>query len=178
MSVYFHADISNEKTWERDTPCLCTQNSEVFCAAMKRVTADLKASLRIAANPLCSICKGIGIERVKESDAPFLNLANENARLLFFALGLNKETVEEELWGDLTTAEARRAVMRGKARGSLKPYTRPPAENRRGGGSVLTVGCRWHDPGVSEHGMRTYIVRFEDFLEEAISRGATRIWWD
>lgn len=179
MSVNFHSDLTDEATTSKEAPCLCSQMAERWLDAMdgdfsEAVRADLKAN----ANPACPMCHGTGVEMEEESDAPHFNLANDNAGLLFEALGLGASP-----YGDLSVPEARRAVMRARSRSDLSPFTRetevlhgrPRADEN---GVVNLRPMRLHSAGVDEAKMASYIDRFSAFVEASASRGATTISWD
>lgn len=177
MSVTFTSNASVEVS-HKDAPCLCAQMAESFCETFEgRWSDEARADLANSANPNCPFCKGSGVEKVEHSEAPYLNLANDNARLVLEALGL-----DTELWGELSIAKARRAVMRGRSRSDLTPFTRedgvvygrPRADDD---GVVQLRPVRVRSMGVDEDRMASYIERFADFVERSASLGATTITW-
>ncbi len=178
MSVTFHSNIDG-KVSSKESPCLCAQMAELWVDAMDGIWNDaVRENLSHEANPSCPFCEGTGVEVETMSDAPSLNLANDNARLLLQALGLS-----DELWGSLSVAEARRAIMRARSRSDLSPFTRPnetvygrPQTNEDG--SIQLRPVRLQSMGVNENRMASYITRFANFVEASASRGATSISWD
>jgi hypothetical protein len=180
MSVNFHSNVTNPTTTEASSPCLCAQMAESFCGAMDGDLSDaVRADLRANANPTCPICHGTGVEVREESDAPTLNLASGNARLLLEALGL----AHPDLWGDLPVPEARRAIMLARSRSDLTPFTRElevtyGAPRTNEDGSVELRPLRSFGREVDVERMTSYIERFAAFVETSVSRGATIITWN
>jgi hypothetical protein len=178
MSVTFHSNVTTKTVTEKLTPCLCAQMAESFSPAMDGNFDDaVKADLAANANPACPFCHGSGVELMEESDAPSLNLANDNAMLLLQVLGL-----QPEFYGEMGLAQARRAVMRARSRSDLTPFTREdetvhgrPRTNEDG--SVELRPLRVHTQGVTMNRLESYIDRFAAFVEESASRGATEIHW-
>lgn len=179
MSVTFHSNVATETLTKEATPCLCSQMAELWSDAMHGTWNDaVREDLKREANPSCPFCKGTGIEMREESDAPTLNLSNEGTLLLFKALGLN-----HDLTGDLPIPEARRAIMRARSRSDLSPFTCGPevkysAPRTEEDGSVVLRPLRLYSPGVDTNRMASFITRFANFVEAAVTRGATTIHWD
>lgn len=109
-------------------------------------------------------------------DGPQLNWANDNAWRLLRALGLAAETT-----GEATMPEARRAVMRARARTDLSGFAR--AEERTYGqpcereGVVELRPVRSFGPALGEEDVRARIEQFARFVEAAEAAGATLIRW-
>ena len=179
MSINFHANITDANITNSDSPCLCAQMADMWVDAMDGHWSEaVKANLASEANPKCPFCKGTGIEAVRESDAPVLNLANGNAVLLLGALGLDSAPS-----GELSVPEARRAIIRARSRSDLTPFTREqetvygrPRANEDG--SVELRPVRLSSMGVDKERVASYIERFASLVEESADRGATTIFWD
>lgn len=169
MSVTFYSDCPTEFTLEEEH-CLCAQMVEGW---MHGATPE---ALRAEADPNCAQCKGTGVEVVRRTNGPFVNWNEGNARSLFGALGIPFEPI-----GEVTLPEARRAVIRARARTSLDAFTRP--EERVYGRPVERDGVvelrqlRVFGMGLSVEGIGERLERFEAFLREATERGATKISW-
>lgn len=177
MSITFNSDASGTVT-EKAEPCLCAQLCDAWGSFYHgEDTPEIRAELKASAHSACPSCKGTGVETVKESDAPTLNFCNDNALRILGALGL-----DVDYCGSATIAEARRAVMRGRARGDLSGHVRE-AEVHRGApytreDGVVELGqARFFSSGLDEDGIRSRIERFSAFVMEAEGRGATKIWW-
>jgi len=177
MSITFMSDCART-TFQKVEPCLCTQ----CCEAFSRMFSDgedneaIRAELKAEANPECFSCKGSGIEMFEESDAPELNLANDNMLRLLAVLGLSVEYC-----GEMTLPEARRAIMRGRAR-DVSGHVRNRVERHGaprdcGEGVVELRPLHFLDVGLDEDGIRERVERFSAFVLEAERRGATKIWW-
>lgn len=114
---------------------------------------------------------------VETSDAEGPNLCNANARLLLGALRL----ASEDLCGDCTVAEARRAVMRARS-GSLAAFTRESSSEygvpARSDDRVVPMrGLRTYQQGLDVDGLAERIEFFAAFVERAAQLGATTISW-
>jgi hypothetical protein len=136
-------------------------------------------ALREAADPKCPFCKGTGKESREESDAPFLNLANQNARALFTVLGIDPG---EDLLGECPLAEAKRALIRAKNSNpekwpTFKDQVTTGAPRKNEDGTVTLRPVHIYTFGLDEERMSGYISRFEQFLSEVEKRGATLIKW-
>lgn len=169
MSITFRSDAP-ETTKLVEEHCLCAQMVEGF---MGNATPE---ALRAAANPRCIHCGGTGVEKVPQSDGPSINFANANGIALLRALRLGMAYT-----GDITIAEARRAIIRARS-SSLAPFVRleqkligKPVE--RVPGVVEARPLRAFDPGLSEEGLSERIERFAAFVEAAAARGAANIHW-
>jgi hypothetical protein len=177
MSVTFSSDAPF-KAWLKPEPCLCAQMGWGFPAMMRgEDSAEVRANLQEECRPDCLHCKGTGIEVVEETDAPSLNLANDNAARLLAILGL---PCDED--GEVTIAESRRALMRARARQDLSLFTREGktvygAPRAQEDGSVELRPVRAQSFGLSAEGLRDRIERFGTFVEEAAARGARTIFW-
>ncbi len=177
MSYTFTADVSDAQTSTKEEPCLCAQGAECFGDAFQNSVEPHRAELAAEAWDKCLHCKGTGVESVENDDAPSLNLGNDNAVSLLGALGLTVDC-----WGEIALPEARRAVMRARARKSLSVYTRateivygaPRADEN---GAIELRPIRSHGFGLTEDGLRDRIERFASFVEASASRGATTITW-
>jgi hypothetical protein len=178
MSVTFTSNATEFKTVTDVSPCLCAQMAESFLAAMAGDFSDaVKAELRAEASLECPCCKGTGIERNELDDRPSVNWNNGNAQAILAALG-----VPFEYGGEMTIADARRAVMRARARTDLTPFTRPekvvygrPRVNEDG--SVELRPLRMFGGGLDTESVHRHIEQFARFVEESASRGATTITW-
>jgi hypothetical protein len=168
MSITFSSDATATESAKQEH-CLCAQMAEGF---MNGATPE---ALRAAADPQCHFCSGSGIETVMTSDLPELNLANGNGIALLRALRLGMDYA-----GEITIAEARRAIMRARS-GSLEPFVRleqkltgKPAERD---GVIVARPLRFFDPGLSTEGLGERIERFAALVEVSAARGATLIFW-
>jgi len=177
MSITFDSDIERDMETKTE-PCMCAQMAEHWSDFYEgRDTPAIRDNLKQEANPGCFHCKGSGIEKVEhEINAPTLNLSNMNAAVLFDILGINGEKHE------LTIPEARRAIIRSQARGSLEQFVRPerteygkPREISPG--VVDLKPLRLFERGLTKEQIQAYIVRFADFVSQVTRRGATRIFW-
>src|SRR5690348_10745458 len=107
MSITFDSDVSRNFLGKEE-PCLCAQMAEVWGDFFRgEDSPEIRKQLRQEADPKCAMCKGSGIEKVQHDDAPTINLANENAKILFAVLGLPFDWA-----GEIDIPTARRAVMR------------------------------------------------------------------
>lgn len=110
-------------------------------------------------------------------DRPSLNLANSNARALLQAMGLDSE----ELYGECSIADARRAIMRARNT-DVSDFTRAeeivhgkPREDAEGVIQLRPV--RMVSFGLDVHGLNDRIDRFADMVEEGARKGARGIFW-
>jgi len=178
MSITFYSNATEFRTYTDESPCLCVQNAESFIAAMSGdLSEPVRADLQANADPTCHICKGTGIEVNELDDRPEINWANDNARAILGALG-----VAFDECGDLSVADARRALMRARSRGDLSPFTRPeevvhgrPRANEDG--SVELRPVRSWGGALNAAGIRDRVEQFARFVEESATRGATTILW-
>jgi len=177
MSYTFTANITDAKTSTREEPCLCAQNAEGFGDAFRNSVEPHRAELAREAWADCGICKGTGVESVTDDDAPRLNLNEGNAVLLLKVLDL-----PVDCWGEITLAEARRAVMKARSRKNLSAFERDTkavygAPTTDENGVVELRPLRVHSFGITEAGLRDRIERFAELVELGASRGATKITW-
>jgi len=177
MSYTFTANVTDTQTSIKEEPCLCAQGAECFGDAFQNGVEPHRAELAADAWDKCPSCKGTGVEPVENDDAPSLNLNEGNAVLLLGALGLTVDC-----WGEITLAEARRALMRARARKSLSGYTRASetlyGAPRTGEDGVVELRpVRSHGGALTEDDLRDRIERFASLVELAATRGATNITW-
>ncbi len=177
MSYTFTADVSDAQTSTKEEPCLCAQGAECFSDAFQNGVEPHRAELAAEAWDKCLHCKGTGVESVENDDAPSLNLGNDNAVSLLGVLGLSTDC-----WGQVTLPEARRAVMRARARKSLSAFERSTetlhgAPRVNDDGTVELRPIRCHGFGLTEDGLRDRVERFAYFIEVAAARRATTITW-
>lgn len=176
MSITIESDAPRS-SFTKEEPCLCAQNSDYFSNFYQgedspQIREDLKAN----AYSQCPSCHGAGIESVETDDAPFLNFSNPNAVILFRVLDVDINK------GSLSLPEARRALIRANSRASLKEFVRPP-HTEYGSPREVSPGVidmrpiRWHDFGVPEKKIQSYLDDFRDFLAKVIEKGATKIFW-
>lgn len=111
MGYTFSANILDASIWHKDEPCLCAQNAECFSEALHEMQLNHRTELATVAWSKCPSCNGSGVETVSVSDAPCLNLANDNAGRLLSVLGLPAVYM-----GEVSIPGARRALMRARAR--------------------------------------------------------------
>lgn len=177
-------------------PCLCAQMAECWSDVFEgRVSfADAAAELGDEASPECPVCGGTGLEAFAE--CPGLNWNNANARAVLGAMGLvaasehvpfekipaesGPPPAEFDLAGEVSIAEARRAVMLGRNR-ALEPFARPTeyvyARPRASGGVVELRPVRAVVGGLDVAGIRIRIDEFAGFVAEAEQAGARTISW-
>lgn len=179
MSVTFQSNVTSFETSTKAEPCLCAQGADGFFAMMRGEDSDeIRASLKADATPACPFCQGTGVEVLEQTDAPMLNLANDNAKRLLAVLG-----VPFDYAGEMAVADARRALMRARARVDLTPFERE-AETVYGApradeyGVVELRPLRLSAPALTADDLRDRVERFAAFVEESAARGATEIRWD
>lgn len=126
---------------------------------------EIRAALGREAHAECFECGGAGVVTVSESDGPIIGWANDNARRVLDMLGLDGS--DPGVTGMLSLAEARRAVMRGRARNSrnVSQLTREATDGR-----IIS-------PELNETDLRERVEKFAQFVEQAAERGATTIYW-
>lgn len=182
MSITFSSNVTDSQTSIKESPCLCAQGAECFCESFE-VTEDggsidpFRAELAAEAWEKCHTCKGTGVESVMEDDRPFLNMAEMNAQAVLGVLGFTTEC-----WGAVSIPDARRAIMRARARKSLSSFERSEeivlGERRTVNGvTELQRPVRVHSFGLDSEGIQDRIERFATFVEESAGRGATEISW-
>jgi hypothetical protein len=169
MSITFYSDAPETTTLVKEH-CLCAQMAEGF---MGDATPE---ALRAAANPRCAQCGGSGVEEVPQTDGERLNFANANGIALLRALRLGMAYT-----GDITIAEARRAIIRARA-GSLEPFVR--LEEKligkpvvRADGAIEARPVRMHSAGLDVDGLKSRLDAFEAFVGASEARGAKMIHW-
>lgn len=170
MSITFRSDAPEATTLVKEH-CLCAQMVEGF---MGDATPE---ALRAAANPRCLHCGGSGVEEVPTTDGPSLNFANANGIAILRALRLGMAYS-----GDITIADARRAIIRARA-GKLEPFVRLEqkligAPIERSPGVIEARPVRSWDAGLSVEGVASRIDAFAAFVEASAERGAKNIRWD
>jgi hypothetical protein len=119
-----------------------------------------------------------------EFDHPlWLNLANDNARAFLGLLGVTVSD-ESDLFGEMSLAEVRRAVMVARATFNRKAagFTREEASiygkpRDNGDGTVEMRPLRVHTAGLSMDRLARYIDRLADLTEALAEKGATHISW-
>lgn len=158
MTVTFTPDLEGEVPVLE--PCLCTQQHDDFGQWME-FGPGAAGVMREAASQECYQCQGAGVEKGVRAAYPELNFANVNASALLRAMAL-PDTPE----GSMTLAQARRGVMRVRARRTLEPFTRE-----------RHVAGRFFDFGSSSDDIRERVERFANFAELVGSLGATQIFW-
>lgn len=177
MSITFNSDAPFEARLKNE-PCLCAQMGWGFLAMMRgEDSVEVRANLQEESRPDCPQCGGTGVEVVEETDAPSLNLANDNAARLLAAMDLPCDCD-----GEMTLAEARRGLMRARARQDLSQFVREEttvygAPRAQEDGSVELHPVRAQSFGLSVEGLRDRIERFGAFVEAAAARGAQTIFW-
>lgn len=177
MSYTFSSDAA-ATTSTKEEPCLCAQMAECFGEAFDYgITQAHRAELAAEAQDGCPMCKGTGVESVEESDLPELNLANLNASALLGSLAL-----VNDFGGQVSVADARRAVMRARARKSLSAFefsseTVHGAPRTNEDGSIELRPLRVQGFGLDSEGLKGRIEQFASFVEESASRGATVVFW-
>lgn len=107
----------------------------------------------------------------------FFNWSNGNARLVLSMLGFSGD----DLYGEATIVECRRAVMRARSRDAAQ-YTRPEeivygAPRANEDGTVELKPVRVHSGGLDTSGVRERMEAFAQFVEVAAKLGATHIHW-
>jgi hypothetical protein len=103
-------------------------------------------------------------------DCAHLNLASANARAFLLFLGIEPG---DDLSGETTLPEARRAVMRARATfdRTVGGFVRQGRDTRRPG------RCRVIQGGIDEGYLARRIDDFEAFLDAVAERGARSIYW-
>ena len=119
-----------------------------------------------------------------EFDHPlWLNLANGNALAFLGLLGVNVAD-ESDMYGELTLAEVRRAIMVARATFERKAagFTRDeesvygkPRDN--GDGTIEMRPLRVHSAGLDTDRLARYLDRLAALTEALAEKGATHITW-
>jgi hypothetical protein len=107
----------------------------------------------------------------------FFNWSNGNARLVLNLLGFSGD----DLYGEATIVECRRAVMRARSR-NAEQYTRPEeivydAPRVNEDGTVELRPVRVYSFGLDAPGVCERMEAFAAFVEVAAKLGATHIHW-
>lgn len=163
-----------------EAACLCAQDAPSWDMYLEGT--DL-LELREYAEETCVLCGGIGISPIEEGGID-LTLANVNAAAFLTLLDIDSEY----LVGELTIAEARRAIMGARAR-----FDRvAPVLVREGVELVTPRGTKVRADGVVEltgggsrgfvgslelETLRGYVQRFSVFVEAAARGGASSVSW-
>jgi hypothetical protein len=160
MSISFIADVSapREETVE---PCLCAQMAPTWGLLFRGESTDW-ASLAEHAAPGCAQCAGTGTEHCSRDGRPAVNFANENARTVAVAMGLDLA----DGYGSIELAVFRRALIR--ARNVSQPAVLRAPE----------AGPRFYRAGYTSENLSQALGRLEQLASEAQSLGATRIRWE
>lgn len=163
-----------------ESACLCAQDAPTWDMYLEGT--DL-LELREYAEETCVLCGGIGISPVEEGGIDF-TLGGLNARAFLVLLELDTEY----LIGEITVVEARRALMRARARFDIVA----PVLVREGVEIVAPRGTAIRADGVVEltgggsrgfvgslelEDLRGYVRRFSVFVEAAARGNATSISW-
>lgn len=171
MSVTYTALTADRKPLaraDRFMPCLCTQLSAAFREAMDVDAAggvpSFDLCLRLAGAGIhgCRNCHGKGVEVYEENLD--INLANENARVLFEIIGR-----DDWMYGEARIAELSLTVGMALTR-------------------WRTIGVEDESPVYETHGRVTApemtigtvaarAQRFADFLRDALEEGAAVLTW-
>ena len=178
MSITFDSDCKRT-SYAKQEPCLCAQMSQYFTEFFNgRDLPHIRRDLNANADPNCPRCHGSGIEGVPYDDAPTINLASDNATILFQLLGMDHRAVHE-----MTLPEARRALMRACSRSNLQDFTRPEQKIKHDPREIspgvfdITPKIRFIDPGVDTQRIKEYLERFAEFLHKVSNKGAKKIFW-
>jgi hypothetical protein len=160
MSISFIADVSvpREETVE---PCLCAQMAPSWGSLFRGESTDW-ASLAEHAAPGCAQCEGTGVESCSRDGRPAVNFANENARTVASAMGLDLGDGH----GSIELAVFRRALLR--ARNVSQPAVLRAPE----------AGPRFYRAGYTSESLSQALGRLEELASAAQSSGATRIRWE
>lgn len=158
MSITFTPDL--EGGIPTLDPCMCTQMHEDFVQWVDYGPGSA-AVMESAANEDCHQCQGTGLEQSIRAAYPELNMSNEHAWAVLQVMGLK---AQQE--GSMTLVQARRGLIRARARTSLEAFTAPK-----------TVVGRFFDAGVTEVAIAHRIEKLSKFVELVASLGATRIFW-
>ena len=103
-------------------------------------------------------------------DPAYLNMASGNARAFLLFLGLQPG---DDLCGECTLSEARRAIIRARA-----TFDRRVGGFTQGGSDTKRPGrCRVIAGGIGEGYFARRIDDFERFLNVVAEKGARSIWW-
>lgn len=165
MSVTFESDLPDEGLPTLE-PCLCTQMDERF-SQWFQYGAGEPSVMKRAADEHCTTCRGTGVEAYAMATTPQLNFSNLNAEALLRTLGVKQPSYA----GEMTVAEARRGVMRARARKSLEPFV-PTAD-----WAAVFGGPRYIVPGQTAEHVRERVERFAKFVELSAELGAKKIRW-
>lgn len=169
MSIIFCSDAP-ERVEATEEGCLCAQLAPGWCNG---AAPELLAQ---HADPACARCHGTGVEIVSVDRNPSVNLSNGNAGALLRALGLHGDH------GTASLPEARRAVMRARAR-DLSALERPTEVRRaRSFASDGTIAELYRVQSVSigldATGLAERIEQFAAFVEASAALGARAIHWE
>jgi hypothetical protein len=159
MSISFIADVSVPRQAYTE-PCLCAQMAPMF-SSLFRGESDDWASLAEYAAPGCAECSGTGIERGSRDGRPQENFANDNARIVAQAMGLDFG----DGYGSCELAVFRRALIR--ARNVRQPEALRAAE----------AGSRFYVAGYTSDDLSRALGRLERLASEAQRMGASCIVW-
>lgn len=159
MSISFIVDVSVPRE-ERVEPCLCAQFAPAWCALFRGESDDW-ASLAEHAVAHCAQCAGTGVERTSRDGRPQENFANDNARIVAQAMGLDLC----DGCGSVELAVFRRGLIR--ARNVSQPDELRAPER----------GTRFSVAGYSSEDLSRALGRLERLVSEAQRLGATRIVW-
>jgi hypothetical protein len=136
---------------------------------------ELRAELRVAADPGCRQCSGSGMELEPIESPHSLQLGMYGLRVLR-ALGFSGEP-----YGQCTIADAKRGLLRARNTdlGHLLEedeigYGRPCAD---GEGAIELRPVRRHLRGLSREDLIRRIDDFGTFVQRAAAAGATTIFW-
>lgn len=181
MSLTFSTNHPTAANDSRVAACMCAQDAPSWCDVVDleleggMPSTEQLDELRDHAWDQCPTCGGQG-HTLERPFAPMLSLANVNARALFGVLGLPFAEA-----GVVTIAEARRAVMRARARTELGAFERPaivvtgaPIERD---GVVELRPVRARIGGLDAEMILDRVERLAELVEQGAADGATVLCW-
>jgi hypothetical protein len=170
MSVTFSTDAVVSTFYVKEA-CLCAQDAPNWSEAPPDV-------LRTHAEADCRYCGGSGLETVRRTDEPCLNVANGNARALLALLGADQGT----LAGHVALSEMRQMVLgaRTTLSGCPAAFTRPNEASRaarRREDGVQEIVIRAWSCGLTEDRLHQYLDTLEQLIEYAEQRRGAHLRW-
>lgn len=159
MSISFIVDVSVARQ-ARVEPCLCAQMAPTFDVLLRGESDDW-ASLAAYAAPGCAQCAGTGVESYDADARPQENFANDNARLVAQAMGLDLA----DGCGSVELVAFRRGLIRARNTGQPDALRAPQA------------GPGFYVAGYTADDLARALGRLERLACEAQRIGATRILW-
>lgn len=175
MSVNISSPV--QKYIDKREPCLCTQDSDAFYDVMdqKVSISNVEKELAEAANSKCYSCEGTGIEGYSEPLLPEMNLANDNARILFSILKIDIDQMESSI------PEIKRGLIRAQnqdlsrwVRDEEKLYGEP---TEREDGLIEMRPLRAIKFGLTKEKLDKYLNALRYLVKVHEEKGASKLIW-